>query len=56
MNTSLITIDNARLYAAQMDKYVWVATLLEAHDLPATEAGVTWVEDQFDALLAADNA
>ena len=48
-----LTLANARAYAAQTDQYVWVADLLEALDIRATEARINWVEDQFDALLEA---
>ena len=53
MKTDFITIDAARAYAAQTDQYVWVADLLEANDIRATEARINWVEGQFDTLLLA---
>tara|TARA_R110000868_G_scaffold7176_1_gene39343 strand:+ start:429 stop:626 length:198 start_codon:yes stop_codon:yes gene_type:complete len=48
-----ITLSNAREYAAQTDKYLWVEYhILDALDIRATGARVNWVEDQFDAMLA----
>ena len=48
-----LTLNNAREYAAQTDKYLWVEYhILDALDIRATDARVNWIEDQFDALLA----
>ena len=48
-----LTLANAREYAAQTDKYLWVEYhILDALDIRATDARVNWVEDQFDAMLA----
>ena len=52
--TPALTLNNAREYAAQTDKYLWVEYhILDALDIRATEARVNWVEDRFDALLGA---
>jgi hypothetical protein len=49
-----ITLDNARAYAAQTDKYLWVEYhILDTLDIRATGNRVNWVEDRFDELLAA---
>ena len=51
-----INLNNAREYAAQTDKYLWVEyQILDGLDIRATDARVNWVEDQFDAVLASAN-
>lgn len=51
-----INLNNAREYAAQTDKYLWVEyQILDGLDIRATDARVHWVEDQFDAVLASAN-
>jgi hypothetical protein len=48
-----ITLDNARAYAAQTDRWLWVVdNILDPLDIVATDARVNWVEDRFDELLA----
>lgn len=48
-----LTLSNAREYAAQTDKYLWIEYhILDALDIRATDARVNWVEDRFDAMLA----
>lgn len=52
--TSALTLNNARKYAAQTDKYLWVEyNILDALDIRATGNRVNWIEDRFDELLAA---
>jgi hypothetical protein len=49
----VLNLNNAREYAAQTDKYLWVEYhILDALDIRATEARVNWIEDRFDELLA----
>ena len=49
-----INLNNAREYAAQTDKYLWVVYhILDALDIRASDARVNWIENQFNALLAA---
>jgi hypothetical protein len=49
-----ITLANAREYAAQTDKYLWVEYhILDTLDIRATDARVNWVEDRFEEILAA---
>jgi hypothetical protein len=48
-----ITLDNARAYAAQTDRWLWVVdNILDPLDIVATDARINWVEDRFDELLA----
>ena len=48
-----LTLDNARAYAAQTDRWLWVVdNILDPLDIVATDARVNWVEDRFDELLA----
>lgn len=48
-----LTLENARIYAAKTDKYVWVIdNILDCADVPATERNVNYVEDAFDLLIA----
>ena len=52
--THALNLANAREYAAQTDKYLWVEYhILDALDIRATDARVNWVEDRFDEILAA---
>jgi hypothetical protein len=52
--TPALNLANAREYAAQTDKYLWVEYhILDALDIRATDARVNWVEDRFDEILAA---
>ena len=52
--TPALTLANAREYAAQTDKYLWVEyNILDALDIRATGNRVNWIEDRFDELLAA---
>jgi hypothetical protein len=49
-----ITIDNARAYATQTDKWLWVVdNILDPLDIATSDARVNWIEDRFDELLAA---
>lgn len=51
---SALTLNNAREYAAQTDKYLWVEyNILDALDIGATSNRVNWIEDRFDEILAA---
>jgi len=53
--TPFITIGNAREYAAQTDKYLWVIyNILDEVEIRANDARVSWVEDALEALLAAN--
>lgn len=52
--TPALTLNNAREYAAQTDKYLWVEyNILDALDIGATSNRVNWIEDRFDEILAA---
>lgn len=49
-----ITIDNARTYAAQTDKWLWVVNnILDEMELPAISSFIDYIEDQLDALVDA---
>lgn len=49
-----ITLDNARTYAAQTDKWLWVVNnILDEMELPASLKFTTYIEDQLDALIDA---
>lgn len=49
-----ITIENARAYAAQTDKWLWVVNnILDEMELPASLKFTTYIEDQLDALIDA---
>lgn len=49
-----ITMDNAKAYAAQTDKWLWVVyNILDEIEFEVSDARVNWVEDRLEALLAA---
>jgi len=49
-----LNLNNAREYAAQTDRYLWVEYhILDALDIRATDARVNWIEDRFEELFAA---
>lgn len=51
-NQFLITLDNAVAWANSDEKYIFVASLLESHDLPANMQAVKIVEEYFEEILA----
>jgi hypothetical protein len=52
--TPALNLNNAREYAAQTDRYLWVEyhILDSVHQAPTNER-VNWVEDRFEEILAA---
>jgi hypothetical protein len=47
----ILTIDNARDYAAQTDQWLYVSYLIEGLNLKASDRRIEWVEHQFDLIL-----
>lgn len=49
-----LTIENAKIWAAETDKYLFAYNLIEATTgRPACEPFVNYVEEKFEELLAA---
>lgn len=50
----LITLENAKAYRKDREKYLFCAYLLTDHDIAESEARVNYLEDRFDELLDAE--
>lgn len=54
--TPALTLENARTYTRQTNKYVWVCNLLTELDICPTDMRVMWVEDRLDEVMMGGNS